>query len=504
MSKTRGSIGLVAAKLVQLGLQVVAVRLYLKWLGQDGYGIVLLFTALAPYLFLLDLGFTVAAQRLMTQRLSEGDPEGAKRVHRCLIYLNAWITLASAVAFFGLFLFLPLKAPGITTIERVWIFVAAGAQFLATWLNFTLVAALMAYERFRRLAALNAIASIVTVLLGIAAAYWWRSPQALLGANAFSALVILTINAHALKPVFGYVPLWGTYDPDITKELRTVGLRSYVHRAIGGLASSTDKVLLGSVIGTRELSQYAVPTRLPETLYDTLSPVYTTTLPELTRARTSQDPKLPTILEHNSLLVLGLACGALLVPCGFGSPLLIVLFGEAFPQGDVVCVLVALCKSVELFYAALAMLFYAEGRPDRLVPLTLANAVGMAALTIPAFQWFGFGGIAALKALITIGQFWPIMALVRSNLGASDAVRRLSMRALLILLIAAGFALAAMYTSRASWMTDAPWLSLVLAPIAAALYVALIVGTRICPLPSGVKRRIKAWWGRDSGSPSSQ
>jgi O-antigen/teichoic acid export membrane protein len=504
MSKTRGSIGLVAAKLVQLVLQVVAVRLYLKWLGQDSYGIVLLFAALAPYLLLLDIGFTVAAQRLMTQRLSEGDPEGARRVHRCLIYLNAWITLASAITFVFLFLFLPLKAPGITMGERVWIFVAAGVQFLATWLNFTLVAALMAYERFRRLAALNAIASIVTVLLGIAAAYVWRSPQALLGANAFSAMAILAINAHALKPVFGYVPIWGTYDPDITKELRTVGLRSYVHRAIGGLASSTDKVLLGSVIGTRELSQYAVPTRLPETLYDTLSPVYTTTLPELTRARSAQDPKLPTILEHNSLLVLGLACGALLVPCGFGSPLLLVLFGETFPQGDVVCVLMALCKSVELFYAALAMLFYAEGRPDRLVPLTLANAAGMAVLTIPAYHWFGFGGIAALKAVITMAQFGPIMALVRRNLGAADAVRSLSLRALLILLVAICFAIGAMYLSRTAWMTNAPWLSLVLAPVAASIYVALVVGTRICPLPSGAKRRLKAWLNRDAELSSSQ
>lgn len=504
MSKTRGSIGLVAAKLVQLVLQVVAVRLYLKWLGQDGYGIVLLFAALAPYLLLLDIGFTVAAQRLMTQRLSEGNPEEARRVHRCLIYLNAWITLASAVTFVFLFLFLPLKAPGITTGERVWIFVAAGVQFLATWLNFTLVAALMAYERFRRLAALNAIASIVTVLLGIAAAYVWRSPQALLGANAFSAIAILTINAHALKPVFGYVPIFGKYDAEITKELRTVGLRSYVHRAIGGLASSTDKVLLGSVIGTRELSQYAVPTRLPETLYDTLSPVYTTTLPELTRARAAGDPKLPTILEHNSLLVLGLACGALLVPCGFGSPLLIVLFGETFPQGDVVCVLMALCKSVELFYAALAMLFYADGRPDRLVPLTLANAAGMAALTIPAYHWFGFGGIAALKAVITMAQFGPIMALVRRNLGAADAVRSLSLRSLLVLLVAICFAIGAMYLSRTSWMTSAPWLSLVLAPVAAGLYVALVVGTRVCPLPSGVKRRLKAWLNRDAELSSSQ
>ncbi|MBV6459817.1 MAG: hypothetical protein HONBIEJF_02971 [Fimbriimonadaceae bacterium] len=489
MTKGKGAIALVGAKVVNVGLQFLATRLYLQWLGQANYGIVLLFASISAYMNIVDLGYWTGAQRRITLARANNDGEDVRRTVRCLAVLNARVCLLAVVGYVLLYLLFPI--PGVVPTDRPILFAAAGVQFIAQWLSLTLTSLLISHERFNRLALTNFIQSVVTVLVGLYAAYTYRTPQAIMIANACSFLAILVWNMTLLRPVYGFIPLVGKLDDEIAKDLSQVGRRSYAHRFVANMAGSTDKLIIGSFFGPAAVTLYGIPARIPEVLKDVFAPIYTTTQPEITRAL-DQDPKfLVAVVQRNSLLVLAISLAFIMVPCSFGTPLIEALFPGEFPNGGWVCALIGLYKAAELYYSQLAIPPYAKGRPDWLVPFAASTFVISAGLTYVAYQNIGVLGVALVNVGITILQFLPYHLMIQRRILHGQSLGHWYRKAAGIIAIALLASLGGLTISASEPLKAYPWLAVLVMPPTALLAIALMVKLKFCPKPTVVKNLIE-------------
>jgi len=489
MTKGKGAVALVGAKIINVGLQFLATRLYLQWLGQESYGIVLLFASVSAYMNIVDLGYWTGAQRRITLARANDDTEDVHRTVKCLAALNGRVCVLAVVGYILLFLLYPI--PGVAQADRPVLFAAAGVQFIAQWLSLTLTSLLISHERFNRLALTNFVQSVVTVLAGLFAAYSYRTPQAIMIANACSFVAILVWNMILLKPIYGFVPLFGKVDKEISADLAQVGRRSYAHRFVANMAGSTDKLIIGSFFGPAAVTLYGIPARIPEVLKDVFAPIYTTTQPEITRAL-DQDPKfLLAVVERNSLLVLSISMAFIMVPCSFGTPLIEALFPGEFPNGGWVCALIGLYKAAELYYSQLAIPPYAMGRPDWLVPFAASTFVISAGLTYVAYSNMGVLGVALVNVGITALQFLPYHWMIQRRILKGERLAHWYRKALGILVIAFAASIGGLAVSSTDLLRQWPWLAVLVMPMVSLASIALMVKLKFCPKPTMVKNLIE-------------
>lgn len=488
MTKGKGAIALVGAKVVNVGLQFLATRLYLQWLGQESYGVVLLFASISAYMNIVDLGYWTGAQRRITLARSRNDHQDVVATVRCLAVLNARIGLLAISGYSLLYLFLPI--PGLLESERRILFCAACIQFITQWLSLTLTSLLISHERFNRLALTNFIQTIVTVGLGLWAASVYRTPTALMVANAIAFVLILVWNLFLLRPIYGFFPVWGRYEENVARDLAQVGRRSYAHRLVANMAGSTDKLIIGSFFGPMALTLYGIPARIPEVLKDVFAPIYTTTQPEITRAL-DKDPKhLEAVVERNSLLVLAISLAFITVPCSLGEPLIRFLFPGEFPNGGWVCTLIGLYKGAELYYSQLAIPPYAKGRPDWLVPFAASTFVISAGLTYAAYSRFGVLGVALVNVGIVVLQFFPYHWMIRNRILQGESLAHWYRKAGGIIGVSVCCCAVGLSIAGTRFLAQHAWTATLLAPCLALASLALMVKLRFCPKPTVVKKAL--------------
>jgi O-antigen/teichoic acid export membrane protein len=249
---------------VPLAVSLVTVPLYLKIVGLDTYGVLVLCWTLLGYLGFFDLGLGPSVTQRMAA-LRKSDSAAQARI----FWTALWISLAAgAVAgslLYGLadLYFASIKDPPAGLLHEIseakgWLAAIIPIMMLTSVLG----GAMQGHERFL---ASNLISSLSTILMSvvpllvawtISADLWWLI-AASLGARALMLLVQFAICLRTLPVARAVAP-----DRESLASLLKFGGWITADGLIGQALVTLDRFVIGSMLGAAAVSIYAVPHNL--------------------------------------------------------------------------------------------------------------------------------------------------------------------------------------------------------------------------------------------------
>jgi hypothetical protein len=182
---------------------------------------------------------------------------------------------------------------------------------------------------------------------------------------------------------------------------------------------------------------------------------------------------------------------AIMIPCSFGYGILpYILPSKGFsPVMPFIMALIGIYRLFECFYSAIAVIIYAGGKPEKIIPYTLWNGGVTLLVSLPAVIYAGLAGIAVMNVAIMLLQFVPLTRMTLREF-APTTDRRLffgdmgGMFTIGLVLTAIGWVV-----SRQAYVAGYGWASLLLAPVLMVSAVVSIVFARFSKTPSFLKKR---------------
>ena len=510
MARVSGSLSLIATGGVSIALRMLTVPLYLVWLGEQQYSLYLYLLFLTGFVGLTNPRVEEAAIMRLTEAFAKGETDRAWRIQQAFTALTWLIAGTGLVVFTLLGLFLPM--PEHSTSHTWLMFVFFGISYAINVLGEALHPVLFAQDKFKELAVREFFISTVGAVTGIGLVYLYRTPIALACVTAMNALVgygMLLVLTKRLYPEFRMRPRW---IPEINRDLLSVGLRMYFHRATLMVSSSIDKILMPHAMPLRMLSHYTVPSQIPTTLQRIMDPIQNTLRPELTRQAMDGGTGLASSTNRFARIVLAVACCAILIPSAYGLPILALWLpaGVSMPNGATVMFALGAACTLELFHGVFNTLAYSVGKPHLLVPVSGANALATVLLTVPLARAFGVAGVAVQNMTLFAVLLPVLLWVVKRKLTPEFDVRSMLKQTAGTMGITLGFAWAAHWMCAQPWFVERPLVAVATAPLAmvscwAVLRRSGVATTSTCRAGSGFSSfptRVPSSWLRRVRIPS--
>ena len=291
MSRVRQLVSSVSASyvcfVVTSGCSLVAVPLYLHFLGKEQYGLWLTILSVLVPLSLTSLGFPTVSQNMLAEARAGDDWHTVNRVlSTSFIFLCFAAILACLLMVFGLclgivqgFLKTP-SGPGAAIVPALLI-ALAGFAFSQPLQLFRL--GFRAFERVDLeqygLAALAAVNLLLTALAlwagwgiaGVAAVYAFLQLAA--GAAFFAALTRRFSRLHFS---------WRQFTPGLARRMLSPGFHFFVVSISGVLMWGIDNLVIAGVMGVAFVTAFAIASRFTSLLRGVISMPFSTTGPTIT------------------------------------------------------------------------------------------------------------------------------------------------------------------------------------------------------------------------------
>lgn len=252
------------APLLRLAVAFVTVPIFIQHIGEARYGVMSIVGVLLGYLGFLDLGLSRASTNALA-KLRDAPRQERARVLYTTFVLNCCLGLIGAVLLFLLGSFLLthiISAPADLEQE-----IARCLPWIACLLPMTLVlgvavGALESTERFLLANVVQTAGSLVSQIAPVAAALLIAPtltvviPAATMG-QVFSLLLTLAV-VHRLEGPFALT----AFDKGEAKRLLGYGGWITVSSVVTPIVASTDQLVIGSLLGVAQVTQYSVPMNL--------------------------------------------------------------------------------------------------------------------------------------------------------------------------------------------------------------------------------------------------
>lgn len=399
MSRYGGTVLFVAFKALMTVLQLVAVRLYLQLVGEDGYGAYIYVYTLTALVMALDPGWADACMRRLAQYTGNTrDPEALP-----LLETNAWMTLAlgwlgfAIVTLPGLWMTIPGYAAPRWEIFAA--FASGGVTMFGYFLRHRYLVLLQVEGRFDLFAKYDFATSLGTTVLSLLGLLIWRSPVVIVLANGLVHLLL-----HWLVKAWAHREKHPDYRPKLHRlHLREAGAmmaKEYPSRVMGGWGNSLDRAAVGSVSGAVALTAYNTSARIPEAVEATLQPVFWNALPVLSRKHANSPVAFSKAASSFLRLALALGCALVLIPSAAGGGFLRLWLGPYAPAaGSMMLLLFGAYRGILLLMASFRTIVYAAGVPQwNLLPVVVR--VGF----LFALVWYVASAYAATGvAILNVG-----------------------------------------------------------------------------------------------------
>lgn len=475
------------AKIGNLLLQLISVRLYSDWLGLDHYGLVLWVQAQSGYLAIFDIGLWIGIQRRLTHAVARKDQETADLVIKVLL-IATWVAGAIAVVSFLLFgtIYRHAASGGSQPLPSLPLFAYAAVAYFGAFYYASCQFILASTERFGKIAKLNLLLSTSSAGFGLALTYYHHIPESIALGTALGCCITAVVAHRIVNPQ--PIAIRGRYR-ELMKEIVPMGLRGYPHRMAALVGRSADRIVIGG-LSRAQITNYKYGCQLPEVLSDVLSPITQTTLPELTRAHREPN-EFSRLIARNGLLALGVGCSFILMPSAFGHCGLHLWLNRDRDDLESVMFCMGVYRIFELFYSSLATPFYATGQVQRLIAFSSFNALVTAFGTYFSYRWGGLIGVGLMNALIGVAQFVPLLLVVRGLAGRTFPLGGFIARCLAVIILSVGVAATVhWYVDRGILYHHEFW-ALLFGPLLCGLWMCFLCGTRLCPTPDPVIRRLR-------------
>lgn len=481
--KSRHSLSLMLARLLSLLVTFISVPLLRRWLGSDLYGVYALGLNFYPFVSLLDVGFSIGAQKRMTEAFHAGRADEAWRIQRVQLGLGLLVAVGGIALYALLGLVYPFRhLPAGQTLPFLALM---GVQFAASWLGLYVSGALAARDKFALVGLINFLLVIGGALGALWATYAFRTLVALAAGYGCGAAAGLLLAIALLKALDPDLRLRPRFERETAREIAQDGLPNYPNRVVGTFSNRSDRQIIGAY-RERMAGDYQIVCRPIEILYELLGSTVDTLQPEVTRGLSEGPAEAAQTLHRNSLIVWAVACSFLVVPAAFGGPVIRLWLGEPlFGLEGAVMLGVALSYACELHYRALGTVYVARGTLYRTAWFPLANALFTVALTYPVVSRYGLFGVAAMNGALSLVQIYPRIANVRREVDGAYPVGRHFLASLAILLLASLFALGGYALAESS---VSPWISVAAAPVVCLACLAACVLSGLSPAPRFLHR----------------
>lgn len=475
-------------------LSLLAVPLYLRFLGVEAYGVVGVFVSLSALVSFLDLGLGATLTREMS-KVPGGQVPSAQAQDAARTFELVYVCLAIVVGAFGALLAYPLGMLWVTveSLQRedvIQALLLASVALACQWPGNLYGAGLAGLQHQVRLGAATTVLGTVRVALTLIVVWWAPSLQAFFCAQIVAALLQTWVVRHLF---------WGVLGRGGAPVFRWRILRTSLSFAGGmtGIALTTivltqaDKMVLSRVLSLSEFGVYAVASALATGLYMIISPLFAVMYPRfsaLVHEGASKEAELVRQYHAASQLIALLLLPLAVPLVAFGQEVLYLWTGDralGAAGGLTLGLMVAgnACNGLMNMPYALQL---AYGWPRLAFWINVASII----LLVPGIWWaatrYGAVGGAAAWAFLNFGYLLVTPQIMHRRLLPSEKMPWYLSGVLLPLFICIGLALSFMRLP----LEDATRIEMLLVLSAYWGLATLALGLAL-PEP---RRRLLMWW----------
>jgi O-antigen/teichoic acid export membrane protein len=388
-------------------LSLVTIRIVIRGLGADAYGVFVIASLLLGYVAFLDLGLTPAVVRSIAQHRATSETVGLERIIR-----TAFGTLLILGLIGGLALAL-LTPFAVGTLLHIPTALQADARFvfylaaLAFVLNMGLVIFAAIPQGLQRLDLLSirnallttstAIGQIVVIELG--GGLRWLAVVSF--ASNVASLAVFGVLAPRLLPGMNFRP---RISLDALRELASFGAKRFVSQAAVQAIFQFDRIIVGAFLPIRAVTFYSVPLSITQRFLVFHGSITNTYFPAASELHGLRDtPRMRrlylTTLKLNAVLMILLVAlvGALAVP------ILDAWLGSEFARGSAaILVVLALGYGLAALAGLSGQLTDASGHPGWTAWFAVGSAMVNIVLSVTLVPRVGAIG-AAYAILVANG-----------------------------------------------------------------------------------------------------
>lgn len=275
---------------VNLGLGCIIPLLYtpvmLRMLGQSEYGLYSLSNSVISYLSMLNLGMGSAVMRYVTKCRAEGDKKSVENIVG--LFTIIYCLLAVLVIIVGLFLTAfadTFFSKGLTGNEISRLRILLILMTLSTAVSFPVSvfsSVAVAYEKyiFRRL--IDIAGTILSPVLNLVALFMGTGSIGMAVAGLFIQLLYTPIFLVSCSKMLNIHPKFGKPKPGLLKEIWGFSAFVFLSMIVDLLYWSTDKVLIGAMIGSVAVAIYNVGGTFTSMLQNMSSAISNVFVPRVT------------------------------------------------------------------------------------------------------------------------------------------------------------------------------------------------------------------------------
>ena len=316
------------------GLALLAVPLYLRFIGIEAYGVVGFFTSFSILVGFLDLGLGATLTRELT-RVSAGAGTLADGRDVVRTFELAYAFIALMIGLLVIFCSVPVaqhwvKAQALDRAEIAQALALAGIALACQWPSNLYSAGLAGVHRQAQLGIATMVFSTFRVALTLTAVWWNPSLESFFWAQIVSML-LQTFGMRWL--------LWSSLVLAGHRPMPQMSIiRSSFHFAGGmtGIAitsiilTQADKVILSNVLNLADFGIYAVAGTLATGLYMLISPMYSVMYPRFSSLVHAGDtPKLIDLFHTSSQVMAALVMPVAMVIALYAHEVLFIWTGDA-------------------------------------------------------------------------------------------------------------------------------------------------------------------------------
>ena len=260
--------------------------LMLDMLGVAEHGLYSISSSVIGYLSLLSFGFGGTIVRYIAKYRANDDKEGVERITGFFLVLYCGIGILMMLCGWGLSQNVgSLFAQGLTTAELQKIRILVLIMTFNTALSFPLSAftsVVLAYERyvFRRI--IDIFTTIATPCLNLLVLYLGYASVGMAVSSVLMGVLTLPLNIIYCFRILHIKPKFGKVPAGLVREITVFSFFIFLGTLVDMLFWSTDKVILGMLVGTVSVSVYQIGSTFNQIVIQLSSSISTLLTPKVT------------------------------------------------------------------------------------------------------------------------------------------------------------------------------------------------------------------------------
>lgn len=308
-------------------VSLIAVPIYLSYIGAARYGVLSIVWILLGYFGFLDFGLSRASANALSKLTHQS--EERTRILMTSLYLNLLLGTVGGILLY--FAGGPLLHHMLALSDSLTAEVESAVPWIAAMLPLALVAgvghgAIESRERFLTVNLLDLAGVVIGQLLPLACAITIGPSLAIVIPAAFAARAI------SVALILGYIArtesfAWRGFDRRQFRKLFGFGAWVSVTNIIGPLLTSIDQVLIGSTQGPIAVAHYSVPMNLVGRSQTIATALARTLFPRFSRLSSAQAVELAEKSTISLAYMLGAVCSSAII---IGKPFLTWWVGSEF------------------------------------------------------------------------------------------------------------------------------------------------------------------------------